>query len=163
MQDKDSLCDLILQQYRLEGEEVIRISTGRPVGASPDRLGYIRFRLASGSRGGGRSVRLHQVKFLLLHGYIPDYIDHADRDPLNNHSSNLREATRQQNMLNRRQPPQRLLPRGVYKSKRGLGYYASCTFNKTRHHLGYFKTVAEAERAVEDFRRKHHGEFYAEP
>lgn len=45
----------------------------------------------------------HQLAFLYMEGYIPDFIDHRDSDGLNNRWSNLRIATSEDNNRNRRQ------------------------------------------------------------
>lgn len=39
------------------------------------------------------SVREHRLKFLLAHGWLPESVDHIDRDTTNNMLANLRAAT----------------------------------------------------------------------
>lgn len=48
----------------------------------------------------GKSYLLHRLIFLWNHGYMPDYIDHANRNPRDNRIENLREATRSNNSSN---------------------------------------------------------------
>lgn len=43
----------------------------------------------------------HRIIFFIHHGYLPELIDHIDRDKLNNRIENLRECTRSQNALNK--------------------------------------------------------------
>lgn len=46
---------------------------------------------------------------------LPEFIDHKDRNKLNNLYSNLRQATHQQNMSNRESPCNSVKFRGVFK------------------------------------------------
>ena len=43
---------------------------------------------------------IHRIIFLMHHGHLPEYIDHADGDRLNNRIENLRQATKIQNSYN---------------------------------------------------------------
>ena len=45
---------------------------------------------------------LHRLVFLSSHGYLPAEIDHIDGNPANNRITNLRAASRTQNLWNRR-------------------------------------------------------------
>lgn len=44
----------------------------------------------------------HQIIFKMFHGFIPNEIDHIDRNVLNNNIENLRQCTRAENIANRR-------------------------------------------------------------
>ena len=44
----------------------------------------------------------HRLIFLMHHGYLPEEIDHVNRDPLDNRIENLRASTSSQNKMNRR-------------------------------------------------------------
>lgn len=48
-----------------------------------------------------KAYMLHRLIYLYHHGYLPDVIDHIDRDKSNNCIENLREATHLLNALNR--------------------------------------------------------------
>lgn len=50
----------------------------------------------------GKSYKGHRLMFLYHHGYLPEFLDHVDGDPLNNDIDNLREATKQENGRNRK-------------------------------------------------------------
>lgn len=43
---------------------------------------------------------VHRLVFLYHHGYLPEFVEHKDRDGLNNRIDNLRESTHGQNMQN---------------------------------------------------------------
>ena len=63
-----------------------RIKLGSPVGyVSKDGYMYFGFK--------NKVLKLHRAIFLMLHGYLPDYVDHHDHNRLNNKPGNLRAAT----------------------------------------------------------------------
>lgn len=51
--------------------------------------------------GVGLHVLAHRLAWFMEHGEIPGLLDHKDRDPLHNKTSNLREATPSENAQNR--------------------------------------------------------------
>lgn len=92
----------------------------------------------------GRTVySVHRVVFFMKHGWLPEQIDHLDGNGLNNRADNLAPATNTTNAMNRRRHKDRVLPTGVYLTKRGT-YEASIRVNKKYKHLGTYKTVGEA-------------------
>lgn len=91
-------------------------------------------------------VHLHR---LIANAQPGEIIDHADRDPLNCRRSNLRRATRQQNIWN--QGPARKQGTSKYKGVwlwRGYGrFVAKITYNGKQIHIGYFDNEEDAARA----------------
>lgn len=154
----DELVGRITALFRLDGEDVVRIRTGRVVRAKPHpELGYQFVRLAR--RGPHALELLHRVKFCLLHGWLPPEVDHRDLDRANNHSANLRAATHSQNAVNK--PPRKTrlgLPRGV--SIQASGRFMA---KSSRTYLGTYDTPEEAGLAAERFRKTTYGEFSYEP
>ena len=50
----------------------------------------------------GKRILNHQIIFKMFYGYIPNELDHIDRNVLNNKIENLRSVTRSENLKNRR-------------------------------------------------------------
>lgn len=104
----------------------------------------------------------YYVHRLVAEAFIPNpdnklFIDHIDGDRLNNHKSNLRWATHQENCRNRNK---RIDNKTGYKGVciQNNKYKATCD----RLHLGYYDTAEEASTAYQEFCKTHHGEFYHE-
>ena len=128
------------------------------VAGSVDEAGY---RIICTRINGKRTfIGAHRLAFLVHHGWLPVEVDHWDTDKSNNRISNLREATRSQNMGNQ----------GVRKNNKtgfnGVGwhnrdqtYYAAITANGKRIHLGYFDCPIEAAKAYDAAAKKYRGEF----
>lgn len=106
------------------------------------------------------AIAVHRVAWALHHGQWPDSdIDHINGDRADNRASNLRLATRSQNLLN--QPARSYNKtgfKGVYRS--GSGFIARMTANRKKVYLGYFKTAEAAHDAYEAAAKACHGEFY---
>lgn len=67
-----------------------------PVGSiiNKGRNNYLRCQIQ------GKKYQVHRLVFLMHHGYLPEIIDHIDRDTLNNRIENLRECTASFNRVN---------------------------------------------------------------
>jgi phosphotransferase system IIB component len=86
-------------------------------------------------------------------------IDHIDGNTHNNHISNLRIATQQQQQFNKPVcKTNKLGVKGVTKA--GKRYRAMISINKKQTHLGIFDTIEEARQAYETKARELHGEFF---
>lgn len=102
-------------------------------------------------------VRAHRVAWFYIYGAWPKgEIDHIDGDPTNNRIANLRDVSHAQNMQNRRVPRKgsRTGLMGV-KPHRG-GFSARIMVSGVVHHLGSFKTTAEAHQAYLNAKRERH-------
>lgn len=103
-----------------------------------------------------RYVRMHQEITGLKK------VDHADGNGLNNQRHNLRAASHNENMWNRRLQQNNTSGfKGVYFSKRDQKWKAQIRFQRQRIHLGYFLTAEEAAKAYDAAALKHFGKFAA--
>ena len=89
------------------------------------------------------------LAFLYMTGRKPKEVDHKNRCPDDNTWTNLREATRSQNCVNRhgRRSKNHDLPRGVYRV--GSTIIAQIVREQKRTYLGSFKTIEEAKAAYD--------------
>ncbi|WP_298951517.1 hypothetical protein [uncultured Methylobacterium sp.] len=151
----------LLRDFRLDGDTVIRVSTGREVNPKPDAHGYQHVKTAAGLDGERFQIRLHRLKVFLRDGVMPPEVDHSDADGGNNQGSNLRPATRAQNARNRKRQSNALEYRGV--RKHGRKWLAALTIDGVVHRLGTFDTPQAASAVVEGIAELEHGEFYRCP
>lgn len=102
------------------------------------------------------TLGLHQV----ICGVRGPLIDHVDRNGLNCRRKNLRLASPSQNMMNRGAPSNNASGvKGVSWNKRDRRWDASIRVDGKLIHLGYFKTLDEAEAARIAGEAEHYGEY----
>ena len=124
---------------------------------SPCAKTFYAERWAPNARTEHRMIRMHRQ---ILNP--PDGVetDHRDGNGLNNKRSNLREATKSQNMHNRMASVNNTSGfKGVSFSKFHQRWVAYIGFNGNKHHLGYFDTAEEAHVAYVEAAKRMHGEF----
>ena len=117
----------------------------------------------------GHFVRNDHGKVLMMHRVIAEragidlsqYIDHIDRNKLNNKRENLRPATNQQNQFNRSQQVNSTSPyRGVTWDKNNQRWVARIRYgDKARKHLGSFSTAEAAAESYNNAAKLLHGEY----
>jgi hypothetical protein len=100
---------------------------------------------------GGKAYKKHRIIFLWHHGYLPDYIDHIDRDRSNNRIENLREVTNKENVQNRNISKKNTSGvTGVYFDKCENMWRACISIEGKRTYIGRFKTLEEATKVRKD-------------
>ena len=87
------------------------------------------------------------------------YVDHINRNPLDNRRQNLRLVTHRQNCLNRRRWGKTSEYRGVCWSKKGNAWVAQITVRRNVMDLGRYCTQEDAARAYNIAAREFLGEF----
>ena len=138
--------------FILEGEAIISLRSGRVADGTVNSNGY---RVLT---SGKKKYLYHRVKFYLLHGYLPHVIDHIDGDRLNNHSTNLREATYALNNHNTHHRKNTTGVKGVYlKFRYGKHRYrAKIVVDGKGIELGLFDDLASASNAYQEAAKKHY-------
>jgi len=108
------------------------------------------------TRGGSREIRMHN---LLMDTPSGLFVDHIDRDGLNNRRSNLRIATKAQNNINslRRAKNKKSKYRGV--AYNGGKWVATIYVNRRRIPVGRFVLEEDAGEAYNKTAIKLYGEF----
>lgn len=130
---------------------------GKPAGCQQNS-GYLQvvIRTAEGSK----LYLAHRVIYMLVYGYLPDEVDHINRDRMDNRLNNLREASHAQNQANKLVATAAKSGfRGVWHVKGKTVWRAQCSQKGKTITLGYFKTKEEAAKAYNDFASANHGEF----
>jgi len=102
----------------------------------------------------------HRLIFLFYWGYLPKYIDHIDRNRLNNSIDNLRPATKSQNAINKSMDKKNTSGhRNVYWHKGYKKWRVSLMVRRKTVHIGSFDDLELAALVAAEARKKYHGEF----
>lgn len=86
-------------------------------------------------------------------------IDHEDGDGLNNRRRNLRPATRQQNVWNRKDTVGREGMKGIHWVSTAQKWQARIARDGKHKHLGLFESIDDAKAARAEAERRLFGEF----
>lgn len=107
--------------------------------------------------GKRKRVWLHRWLFDVPKGL---FIDHKNRNPLDNRRSNLRICTNQQNVTNGGIPKNNTSGyKGVSFAKEKGRWRAYIKYNRKQIWLGYFDDPKKAARAYNQAARRYHGQF----
>lgn len=104
--------------------------------------------------------KIARIIFLWHHGYLPDLVDHDNRNPLDDRIENLRAATKAQNGCNRNSAigsSSKYL--GVSYSKQEKKWVSSIRVNKKLIRLGCFNSQENAAIAYNREAVRYHKEF----
>jgi hypothetical protein len=104
--------------------------------------------------------QLARIIFLMHYGYLPEIVDHADCNPMNNDISNLRAATKAENQRNAGMFAHNTSGiKGVIWDKRARKWIGRIKVNGKCKHLGTFKSKEDAGEFVQLAREELHGQF----
>jgi hypothetical protein len=144
---------LVWKDYEGSGKSWNRRRRGSVAG-HPSGHGYIKLRLK------GRGYYVHQLVFLMYHGYIPKVIDHIDGDTQNNRVENLRAADKSKNGMNRSKPRNNTSGvKGVTWHKAAKKWMASVVLEGKSIYLGLYTELEDAAHAAQEARKNYHGDF----
>lgn len=108
----------------------------------------------------GQHWCVHKLIYLWHHGYVPDQLDHINRDTLDNRIENLRPATASENASNRKLFSNSTSKiKGVSWHKYTKKWYVYLNIGKQRKNIGYFENLELAELVAIEAREKYHGSY----
>jgi len=133
----------------LDKQEITRLSTGNKLkfiltGKKNQQYYCISFKKSS--------LKVHRLFFYWKYGYLPDLVDHKDRNKLNNNIENLRELTKSENNKNadKRKNGATSKHKGVSWNKNERKWEARLKLNGKHLFLGYFNNEDDAGQAYND-------------
>jgi hypothetical protein len=103
---------------------------------------------------------IHRLIFLFHYGYLPKIIDHIDNDSTNNKIENLREATQQQNCINRKlHKTNKSGCKNVFWHNSMKKWSVSFSVNAKRKNFGFFDDLELADLVAIEARNLYHGPY----
>ena len=154
-----SMLKEIFEYDPTDGWFVYRITRGPraqigTLAGSFDKDGYVVIQID------GAKYKAHRLAFLYMTGNWPENeVDHKDGTPWNNAWENLREATRNHNVVNSNRPAGESGFRGVKFDYRSHSWRARIGYGGDRQYLGPFSTAEEAYSAYLAAAENIHGDF----
>jgi hypothetical protein len=139
---------------------VKNITTNKILKATDNARGYLHLDLCKNGKPKKHKVHRLVAQYFLLNADEKLFVDHIDGNTLNNHVSNLRFATKQENNRNRTMSSKNTTGfKGVCYNKSKKRYQANITINGKLKHLGYYKTAEEASESYQETAQRLFGEF----
>lgn len=133
----------------LEKQEITRLSTGNKLkftlsGSKKNNNQYYTIDIKR------KKLKVHRLFFYHRHGYLPNLVDHKDRNRINNNIENLRELTKSENSRNADKMKTETTSKykGVCWVNKRKRWEARVQVNGKSKFLGYFKDEDEAGEIV---------------
>lgn len=109
------------------------------------------------------NVNMHRIVMERILGRTPcsqEFVDHIDRNGLNNCRTNLRLATPSQNLYNQKRRRDNTSGcKGIYWNKQNKKWDVRIHVNSERIYLGFYDDLNEAKEVYRQAALKYHGEF----
>lgn len=107
--------------------------------------------------------RAHRLAWLYLYGYMPDKIDHKNRNPADNRIDNLRPCDNRTNAANSKlRKDNKTGLKGVSFCTASGKYVANITISGKLKYLGSFRTKEDAHAVYVKAGRREFGEFFSD-
>ena len=129
------------------------VNIGDKAGCIDKCSGYVKVRVNS------RMIGAHTIIFMMHYGFLPNQIDHIDRDKSNNRIENLRIADPSQNMANAVFKAGKSNKKNVLWRKDREKWTVRIKFRGRYIARGAFDTVEEAEKYAILLRNQLHKEY----
>ena len=108
----------------------------------------------------GKMYKEHRLIWLIVYGRLPDKdLDHINGVKDDNRIGNLREATKSENLYNKKGIGGSSKYKGVSFNKQLQKYVAYASLNKKRYHLGTFECEIAAAKAYDEFTNGNFGNY----
>ena len=108
----------------------------------------------------GKMYKEHRLIWLIVYGRLPDKdLDHINGVKDDNRIGNLREATKSENLYNKKGIGGSSKYKGVSFNKQLQKYVAYASLNKKRYHLGTFECEIAAAKAYDEFANRNFGNY----
>ena len=154
--------------YREDGNLVrIKPTTG-PSGFVGSVVGFVntdysrKNKKCIATKIGGKQYLVHRLIYMYHYGFMPEVVDHINRNCLDNRIENLRAADPSSNSSNRKVFSNNTSGhKGVSWDKGKNRWIAYVDVKRKRKHLGYFTGLEEAASAAVAARDHWHGVFAA--
>ena len=107
-----------------------------------------------------KAYKEHRLIWLLVYGRLPNKdLDHINGIKDDNKIGNLREATKSENLYNKKGIGGSSKYKGVSFNTRLQNYVAYASLNKERYHLGTFECEIAAAKAYDGFANRNFGNY----